>query len=84
MGIEDEIKKTSQIPLKSNFIKVGGLEHCLDRIPICSRQVRLGAGIGHEVHFFACAILTSHIENQGNLALLEKNIPLRFWPLSAE
>lgn len=36
------------------------------------------SGKGHEVHIFACVILTSYIKNHGNWALLEKNILLNF------
>lgn len=52
-----------------------------------SRKERSGgvvSGIGHEVYFFACVILTSYIKDHENLALLEKSIPFKFWLLSAE
>lgn len=32
------------------------------------------------VCYFACVILTSYIKDHESLALLEKNIPLKFWP----
>lgn len=38
------------------------------------------SGIGHEVYYFACVILTSFFKDRESLALLEKNIPLKFWP----
>lgn len=36
-------------------------------------------GIGHEVYFYACVILASYTEDCGNLVLLERNTPLKFW-----
>ena len=91
LGIEDGIKKTGQISLKSNFIRNGWLK-ALSQLNSYLQQACItagrwdsgGTGIGHEVYFFACVILTSYIKNHENLALLEKNIPLKFWPLSAE
>lgn len=37
------------------------------------------SGVEHDV-FLCCVILISCIEDHENLALLEKDMPLKFWP----
>lgn len=83
LGKEGSIKKTCQI-FHEKWMTQSIITTQFPFAASCTTGSRCVSGIDHELHSFTYVILTSCIEDHENLALVEKDIPLKFWPVSAE
>lgn len=84
--LSKEDYKKRQISFKGNFMRNGGikaLSQLNSHLQQAVQQKKVwggGSTVQHEVYYFAYVILTSCIKDHENLAFLENNIPLKFWP----